>query len=441
MEKQLPHNIEAECGVLGSIIIDPEALVQVADFLHPDDFYRHSHQSIYEAMCHLFERREPPDFITLCDELERCNKLEDVGGDNYITSLINDVPTSSNVEYYGRIVERNAILRRLIHAGSRIVATAYEETDADVALQSAQSLIFAIGQEHTPSNSASLAEIMRQYMDHLEAIHAQKGALLGVTTGYRLLNKVLGGWQRATLNLIAARPAIGKTAFALNLAMNATQAGHRVGVFSLEMSQEELAERLMSMQSGIDSQLLRNGRIEDDQWEMVTGQLGVLSEQRMWIDDTAALSIMELRTRALRWKMEHDIDLLIVDYLQLLHALVNGKRPERRIEVSEVSAGLKALAKELNIPVIALSQLSRKVEERQVKTPLLSDLREDGSLEQDSDVVLFLYRDEVYHPDSERKQQADVIVAKHRKGPVGEVTLHWDATHTRFTDMEMRYEQ
>lgn len=791
MEKHLPQNIEAECGALGSIIIDPEAIVQVADFLQPEDFYRDAHRIIYETILSLYEQHEAADFITICDELERQNKLELVGGPSYITSLINLVPTSGNVEYYARIVERTAILRRLIHAAGQIAAVAYQETDADVALEKAEQLIFDISRRHARSDFDALRDVLTEYMKKLEQLHERRGTIVGVPTGFTDLDRLTGGLQKSDLIILAARPAVGKcltartliddpatgerltieecvrrrllvvygisedgkirlasvtdwvdsgvlpcyrvqmhsgrmvevtghhpfltvhgwvplhdlkvgqriavpnsvpafgndeswpldmvrllayfiaeagltntspmftntdpviiedfkriiathfpscairqeritytvaqqehtytqrgiailptnpvtawlrelglmgklakdkffpprvwkwsrrylaeflralmscdggihsaqghpriefgvaspqlaadvhhafvrfgiiakyyktshnawrvevtnpdsvkryqeeigwigekherfaevlndvslrraaspdvywdeivsiepigehqvydltvpdganfvaqdifvhnTSLALSLAHNAAMKHQQsIAIFSLEMSKEQLVQRLLSMDAGIDQQRLRTGWIEDDEWDRIIYSMGPLSEANIWIDDTAGISTVEMRSKARRLQTQHGIDLIIVDYLQLMQASVGGKRNENRVqEISEISRSLKGLARELNVPVLALAQLSRAVESRQSKVPQLSDLRESGSIEQDSDIVMFIYRDDVYNPESERKNIADIIVAKHRNGPVGEVSLFFQASQTRFRDLEV----
>ena len=440
MEKLLPQNIEAECGVLGSIIIDPEAIVQVAEFLFPDDFYRDAHRTIYEVIIQLYEQREAADFITICDELERRNKLEDVGGASYITSLINLVPTSGNVEYYGRIVERNAILRRLIEAAGQIAAVAYQEEDADVALDKAEQLIFNISQRHARSDFTLLRDILSAYMNKLDQLHERRGTIVGVPTGFTDLDHLTGGLQKSDLIILAARPAIGKTSLALTMAHNTAIKHQRsVAIFSLEMSKEQLVQRLLSMDAAIDQQRLRTGWIEDDEWERIVYAMGTLSEANIWIDDTAGISTVEMRSKARRLHAERNIDLIIVDYLQLMQSMSgSGKRNENRVqEISEISRNLKSLARELNVPVLALAQLSRAVESRQSKVPQLSDLRESGSIEQDSDIVMFIYRDDVYNPETERKNIADIIVAKHRNGPVGTISLYFQASQTRFHDLEL----
>ncbi|HEX6478995.1 MAG TPA: replicative DNA helicase [Ktedonobacteraceae bacterium] len=390
MEKLLPQNIEAEAGVLGSIIIDPEAIVQISDFLRAEDFYRDAHRTIYEVILQLYEEHEPADFITICDELERLNKLEGVGGASYITSLINQVPTSGNVEFYGRIVERTSILRRLIHAAGQIAAIAYEEGDADVALDKAEQLIFEISQGHVRSDFSHVRDVLSDYMNKLEQLHERRGSIVGVPTGFTDLDRLTGGLQRSDLIVLAARPGVGKTSLALSLAHNAAVKHQTsVAVFSLEMSKEQLVQRLLSMDASIDQQRLRTGWIEEDEWDRIVYAQETLSEASIWIDDTAGISIMEMRSKARRLQAEHGVDLIIVDYLQLMQATIGGKRNENRVqEISEISRSLKGLARELNVPVLALAQLSRAVESRQSKVPQLSDLRESGCLAGETRVYL-----------------------------------------------------
>jgi replicative DNA helicase len=390
VEKLLPQNIEAECGVLGSIIIDPEAIVQVADFLHPDDFYRDAHRTIYTIAVQLYEQREPADFITICDELEGLNKLDEIGGAGYITSLINQVPTSANVEYYGRIVERTAILRRLIHAAGQIAALAYEEPDANAAMDKSEQLIFGITQRHARSGFSALKDLISSYMEKLDLLHQRRGTIIGVPTGFSDLDRLTGGLQRSDLVILAARPAVGKTSLCLSIAHNsAIRFNQSIGLFSLEMSKEQLIQRLISMEAGVDQQRLRNGWIEDDEWVRIIDAMDTLSNAKIWIDDTAGISTMEMRSKARRLQAEQGIDMIIVDYLQLMQASIGGKRNDNRVqEVSEISRNLKGLARELNVPVLALAQLSRTVESRQSKVPQLSDLRESGCLTGETPVYL-----------------------------------------------------
>jgi len=390
VEKLLPQNIEAECGVLGSIIIDPEAIVQIADFLHAEDFYRDAHRIIYEVILQLYEQHEPADFITICDALERTNRLEQVGGASYITSLVNQVPTSGNVEYYGHIVERTALSRRLIHAAGQIAAIAYEEPNAEIALDKAEQLIFNLSQRHARADFSALRDILGDYMVKLEQLNERRGTIIGVPTGFTDLDRLTGGLQGSDLIILAARPAVGKTSFALSLAHNSASKYQRsVAVFSLEMSKEQLVQRILSMDAGIDQQRLRTGWIEDDEWERIVFSMEKLSEANIWIDDTPGISTLEMRSKARRLHAEHGIDLIVVDYLQLMHSEIGGKRNENRVqEVSEISRNLKGLARELNVPILALAQLSRTVESRQSKVPQLSDLRESGCLAGDTPVYL-----------------------------------------------------
>jgi replicative DNA helicase len=390
-EKLLPQNVEAEAGVLGSLLIDPDATVQVADFLKPDDFYREAHRAIYQAMIDLYENRAPADLITLTDELARRGKLEEIGGLSYVSSLANQVPTSANVEYYARIVERTAILRRLIHAAGQIAAVAYNEPEATVALDQAEKLIFNVSQRSMRADLEPIRDTLREYMDKLDQLHERRGDIVGVATGFSDLDKITGGLQKSDLIILAARPAVGKTGLQLSLAHNAAlRFGHTIGIFSLEMSKEQLVARLLSMDAGVDQQRLRTGRLQDDEWDRISESVGRLSEAKIYLDDTPGISLVEMRSKARRLMMERGFDLLIVDYLQLMQGSGGGRAGhENRVqEISEISRGLKGLARELDIPVLALSQLSRAVESRTDKRPQLSDLRESGCLTGDTPIYL-----------------------------------------------------
>jgi len=448
MEKTLPNNIEAECGVLGSIIIDPEALMLVADTLAPEDFYRDAHRTLYGAIIHLYQHREPPDFITICDELGRRNQLDEVGGASYITSLISHVPTSGNIEHYASIVAKDAVYRRLIHAAGKIAAQAFER-ESDALLQ-AEEMIFQISKKAATTDFVGGEEIIASLIDKLEKLQARRGSLAGLPTGFYSLDHMTGGLQFSDLIILAARPGMGKTSLALALAYHtALVEGKRVAIFSLEMSKEQLMKRLLSMDTGINGQRLSHGQFEDDEWEQVIASGDRLSTDLLQIDDTAGLSISALRSKARRLQAEKGVDLIIVDYLQLMQAHTNGKRVEPRIqELAEISSGLKAVAKELNVPVVALAQLSRAVESRTVKIPMLSDLRESGSIENDADIVGFIYRDDYYagfdelgQSKSTRPGEADLIIEKHRNGPVGEISLYWDAPRTRFFNSQEEMQQ
>lgn len=437
MERLLPNNIDAECGVLGSIIIDPEAVALVADWLRPDDFYRDAHRTIYGAILNLYGRNEPADFITLCDLLEQQGQLANVGGASSLTSLISGVPTSGNAVYYAQIVAQKAGYRRLIHAAGRIAALAYEETEG--AQEQAEQLLFALQRRKT-RDFVSLEAVLAECMMDLDALQNREQRLLGVPTGYSGLDAALGGGlQRSDLVILAARPGNGKTSLALNIAAHAAlKEGKRVAFFSLEMSAKQLGLRLIAMQANQDQRRLRLGLIDD--WDQIVNATDTLSAGAIWIDDTAGISHTELRSKIRRLQTTHGIDLVVVDYLQLMHAMQSeGKRfSVREQEIAEISRNLKAVAKELNVPVLALAQLSRAVETRQNKRPQLSDLRESGALENDADVVLFIYREDLYQEtkDPEKKNAADLIIAKHRNGPVGEVRLRFDPRRTSFYDLD-----
>jgi replicative DNA helicase len=435
-EKLPPHSVEAEHSVLGSLLIDRDAIIRVAAFLKADDFYRPAHGHVYQAILDLYNRREPSDFVTVVDELERREFLEDVGGISYLTDLINAVPTAVHVEYYARIVERTATLRRLINAGTDIVNIGYDSSmDVEDALDRAERALFDVSQRRTTRDFVPIGQILERYFDKLDFIQQNRGEVVGVPTGYADIDKLTGGLQRSDLVILAARPSVGKTALQLGFAHNAAvRHGKTVAIFSLEMSGEQLVQRLLSMETGVDSHRLRLGFIDDSEWEQISRAFGRLAEANIYIDDTAGISVMELRSKARRLLAEHGLDLIVVDYLQLMQ----GRRSENRVqEISDISRGLKGLARELDIPVLALSQLSRAVESRTDHRPLLSDLRESGSIEQDADIVMFIYREDVYDPDTDKKGIAEVIVAKHRNGPTDTVHLRFFNRTARFADLEL----
>jgi replicative DNA helicase len=431
-----PHNLEAEQSVLGSLLIDRDAIIRIASFVRPSDFYRAANSLIFQAVLDLYNRREPPDLITLVDELRRNNRLDDAGGEAYLSELIAAVPTAVHVEYYARIVERTAVLRRLIDAGSQIVGIGFDESqEVEDALDNAERLVFDVAQRRTTRDFRSIGEVLEGYFDRLDTLHQHKGTVVGVPTGFADLDKLTGGLQKSDLVIIAARPAVGKSALGLGFAYNsAVRYGQTVGLFVLEMSAEQIVQRILAMETGIDSHRLRLGYIDDSEWSSVTRAFGRLSEAAIFVDDTASINIMELRSKARRLHAERGLDLLIIDYLQL----VTGRRTENRVqEISEISRALKGLARELDVPVVALAQLSRAVESRQSHVPMLSDLRESGSIEQDADIVAFIYREDVYDPDTDRKGIADLIIAKHRNGPVGTVHLRFFDRTARFADLEL----
>ncbi|HEV2127243.1 MAG TPA: replicative DNA helicase [Thermomicrobiales bacterium] len=431
-----PHNIEAEQSVLGSLLIDRDAIIRVASYLKVEDFYVSANATIYSAIRDLYNRREPTDFVTLSDELERREMLDDIGGVGYLSSLLSAVPTAVHVEYYGRIVERTATLRRLIDAGTSIASIGYQDNiDTEDALDAAERALFNVTQQRSTKDFQSIDEVIDRFFDQLEFLQTNRGELVGVPTAFTDLDRLTGGLQRSDLVILAARPSMGKTAFSLGMAYGAAvKHGRTVGIFSLEMSAEQLVQRLISTETGIDSHRIRLGNISDREWEEISRAFGRLSEARIFIDDSANAGIMDVRSKARRLQAEQGLDLVIVDYLQLM----SGRRTENRVqEISEISRGLKGLARELNVPVVALSQLSRAVESRSDHRPMLSDLRESGSIEQDADIVMFIYREEKYDEHSDKKGIAEIVVAKHRNGPVASVNLRFFESTARFADLEM----
>ena len=436
-ERLPPQNLDAEQSVLGSLLIDRDAIIQVAPILKVDDFYQPSHGQIYQAVIDLYDRKQPTDIVTLSDELARQERLDGVGGVAYLASLAAAVPTSVHVEYYGRIVERTATLRRLIDAGTKVVGVAYQEgIETEDALDQAEQAIFDVSQRRVSRGFMPIKDVLEALFDDM---NESGGRVLGVPTGFSDLDRVLGGLQKSDLIIIAARPSIGKTALALSMAYNASVYHRRtVGFISLEMSAQQIGQRLMSMETGVNSHRLRLSQISDDEWERMSRAFGKLSEAQLFIDDSGGASVSDVRTRARRLQAEYGLDLLVVDYLQLMQSRRNDNRVQ---EISEISRGLKQLARELNIPVVALSQLSRAVESRADHQPLLSDLRESGSIEQDADVVMLMYREEKYDPQTDRKGIADINIAKHRNGATAIVRLRFFDETTRFADLEMYREE
>lgn len=436
MEKQFPQNIEAEFGVLGSLIIDPQAIDEVIDILGAQDFYRDANRIIYSVIVSLASKRIPSDFLMISDELERLGQMDEIGGPGYITELVNQVPTSGNVRWYAEIVARCALNRRLIHAGGQIVTLAYNEQDD--ALEQADKLLYEVSSDHASQDFSSVGTIADGVLSDLMALHDGQKSLVGVPTGFTEIDHCLGGMQQSDLLILAARPAMGKSSLSLSIAYNAVfKHNQRVAIFSLEMSKKQLVQRLLSYDTHIPLYCLRNGYIMDDQWNDLMASQERLNTNKLMIDDTGGITLSALRSKARRLKASHGLDLIIVDYLQLMHADAGNKNRNREQEVAELSTGLKELAKELNIPVLALAQLSRAVEGRKEKVPMLSDLRESGSIENDADIVMFIYRDEYYNPETQRQGIADVIIAKHRNGPVGEVSLRFVGSETRFENLEV----
>jgi len=437
-ERLPPQNIEAEQSVLGSLLIDPDAIIRVAVFLRSEDFYRENHQEIFTAILSLHERREPTDFVTLCDELERREALEQVGGPAYITSLVHSVPTSVHVEYYAHIVERTALMRRLIDSAGKIAGLAYEGAEqADEVIDQAEQILFGVSQQRLTHTLTPVREVLDRYYDRIEYLHQHQGETVGLPTGFIDLDRLLGGMERSDLVIVAGRPGMGKTSLALSIAQNAVlRLGAVVALFSLEMSGEQLVQRLVAAETGIDSRRLRVGDLRGEEWDQFVKATGVLADTMLFIDDTPSPSPIEIRTKARRLAAEFKLDFIIIDYLQLMQG-GRSRRSENRVqEISFISRSLKGLARELEIPVLALSQLSRAVEQRQDKHPVLADLRESGSIEQDADIVMFIYRDEEYNENTERPNIAEIQVAKHRNGPTGSVDLYFDRQLTRFLDLD-----
>ncbi len=435
-DKLAPHNIEAEEAVLGALLIDPDAILRVSTFLEPSDFFLQRHQWVYEAIQHLHERRDPTDLVTLTDELERQGRLADIGGPAFLTDLIAATPTSIHVEYYGKIIERTAVLRRLIDGAGKIAQLAYEDVN-DVAeiIDRAEAIVFGVSEQRANQELKPIRQAIDTYFDRLEFLSQNQGKIVGIPTSLKDLDKLLGGMQRSDLLILAGRPGMGKTSLALSIALQAARKwDQRIAIFSLEMSDEQLVQRLLSGETGIDSQRLRLGQIRDDEWPLLMQATQLLANTSIFIDDTPAISVMDLRTKARRIDAEHGLDLIIVDYLQLMRG--NVRSENRQQEISFISRSLKELARELKVPVLALSQLSRAVESRHDKHPMLSDLRESGSIEQDADVVMFVYRDEIYNPDTEFPNIAEVVVAKHRSGPVGQFQVYFKKELTQFMDLE-----
>ncbi len=428
----VPHSREAEEAVLGAILINPEVYYDVASFLRADDFYIHRHRWIWETFTQLHERRRPVDILTVTEELDQKGQLAEVGGPAYLTALINNVPTSLHAEAYGRIVEENSIRRRMLTAANEIARLAYQQESAvETVMDEAEKAVFGVSERRTTRDLKSIQEVLSAYYDRVDMLSRRPDETYGVPTGFTDLDRLLGGLQPSDLLIVAGRPGMGKTAFMLSAAKNAAQRYKKhVAIFSLEMSNEQLVQRLISQETGLDSQRLRTGKLEGDEWALFTHAIEVLNDTVIFLDDTPALTPLQLRTKCRRLHAEFNLDLVLVDYLQLM---TSGARSENRVqEVSYISRNLKVLARELNVPVLAAAQLSRAVEQRADKEPQLSDLRESGSLEQDADIVMFIHRPELYEKDTLLKNIAQIKVAKHRNGPVGMVELVFRSNVAKF---------
>ncbi len=422
-DKIPPQSIEAEQSVLGSMIIDKEAIFAAAEMLRETDFYRTAHQKIFEAIIALSEKGEPVDLVTLAEELQRLHSLEEAGGTAYLSALAGAVPTAANVQYYALIVREKSILRSLIGTATKIVAGCYEgPTDVEEFLDAAEQQIFEIGRQGKQQGFIPLKEVLKETFDRIEQLFDEKKGVTGLATGFTDLDTICSGLQQSDLIIVAARPSMGKTTLALNMAHHiAVKEKKPTAFFSLEMSREQLAQRMLCAEAKIDAHNLRRGILSQEEWQKLTRAVGPLSEAPLYIDDSASLSVMEVRAKARRLKAERGLEAVFVDYLQLMRGF--SRAENRQQELSEISRSLKALAKELSIPVVALSQLSRAVEKRESRRPILSDLMESGGIEANADVVLFIYRESYYHKDTDRGNIAEIIVAKQRNGPVGMIEL------------------
>lgn len=432
-----PHDIDAEQAVIGSMLTDKDAVIDSVEILKPDDFYRQDNKTIYEAILNLYNRAEPIDIITVKSELTSLGKIEAVGGLEYLAVLPDKVPTTANVDKYIKIVEEKSILRRLIKASNEVIDLGYAQTEElDAIIDQAEKRIFEISQGKNQKGYSALKDILVESFAEIEKLYNQKEPITGIPTGFADLDYKTAGLHNSDLILVAARPAMGKSAFALNIATNAAlQAKVPVVIFNLEMSKSQLVNRMLCSEAMVDSNKIRTGKIEEDDWVKLATALGPLSEAPIYIDDTPGITVTEIRAKCRKLKMEKNIGLVVIDYLQLIQG--TGKRnASREQEISEISRSLKILAKELDVPVIALSQLSRAAEQRADHRPMLSDLRESGAIEQDADIVMFLYRDDYYNPDSEKKNIAEVIMAKHRSGSTGTVELLWLGNYTKFVNIE-----
>lgn len=437
LDRVPPQSIEAEQSVLGAMMIEKEAISQVVEMLKPEDFYRESHRLVFQAITSLFNRNEAVDIITVTEELRKQDKLEGAGGIAYVTSLANSMPTAANVLYHARIVEEKALLRNLITTATHIAGLGYDANEeVEQILDQAEKMMLGVASRKVGAGFSPIKEIVSKAMEKIEQLYQSKGGITGISTGFKDLDRLTSGLQPSDLILVAARPSMGKTAFTLNIAQHvAVREKRAVAFFSLEMSKEQLVQRMICAEAAIDASKLRVGDLADSDWPKLINACNRLYEAPLFIDDTAGITATEMRSKARRLKTEHNLQLIIIDYLQLMQGSGSKGGENRQQEISEISRSLKALARELHVPVIALSQLSRSVESRQVKKPMLSDLRESGSLEQDADIVSFLYREDYYNPETENKNITEVIIAKHRNGPVDTVKLFFHKQFTKFADL------
>lgn len=437
-----PQNLEAEQAVLGAALLDGDALVTSMERLKSEDFYSSAHQRIFEAMMEVSEGNQPVDLVTLTARLQDKQELEDLGGVSYLAKLANSVPTAANVDYYAQIVEEKSMLRRLIRTATQIVSNGYGSSD-DVSgmLSEAERKILEISNRQSGGGFISIRDVLMEVFEKVETLYSQKGGVTGIRSGFVDLDKMTAGFQRSDLIIVAARPSVGKTAFALNIAQYVgVHSDETVAIFSLEMSAAQLVQRIICAEGNVDAGRMRTGMLEGEDWEKMTMAISALSEAEIYIDDTPGITVQEIRAKCRRLKKEKGLGMILIDYLQLIQG--RGKGGEnRQQEVSEISRTLKHIARELEVPVIALSQLSRGVEQRQDKRPMMSDLRESGSIEQDADIVSFLYRDDYYNPDSEKKNIIEIIIAKQRNGPVGTVELVFLKNYNKFVSLDRAHQE
>ncbi|PRO64363.1 replicative DNA helicase [Alkalicoccus urumqiensis] len=437
-----PQNIEAEQAVLGAVFLEAEALNKAVERLMPEDFYRTGHSRIFSVMVELSEKGEPVDLVTMIDELHRKNWLEEIGGVAYLGELANAVPTAANVQYYAQIVEEKSLLRRLIRVATNIASESYSaEEEIDAILNEAEKSILEVSRKQNSGEFVNIKDVLVEAFDKIELLQHTAGEVTGIPTGFNELDRITAGFQRSDLVIVAARPSVGKTAFALNISQNvATKTDENVAIFSLEMGADQLVMRMLCAEGNIDAQRLRTGALEEEDWQRLTMAMGSLAKAGIYIDDTPGIKVKEVRSKCRKLKQESGLGMIMIDYLQLIQGDARSSEG-RQQEVSEISRELKGLARELEVPVIALSQLSRGVESRQDKRPMMSDIRESGSIEQDADIVAFLYRDDYYDQESEKKDIIEIIIAKQRNGPVGTVELAFVKEHNKFVNLERRFDE
>ena len=436
-----PQNLEAERSVLGALLIDNDVVFKISDILKPEDFYKNEHKIIYEAMMDLSQNRQPIDVLTLTDLLEKRKKLKEVGGASYVSEVVNATATSANVVSYAQIIRDRSVLRNLISSGSKIVELGFrEERDTTELLDEAERMLFQVTQGFLKEAFVPIKDVLAGTFERIDELNKNKGKMRGVPTGYRELDNVLAGLQNSDLVILAARPSMGKTSLAISIAINVA-VNHKVpvGFFSIEQSRDQIVDRMLVSVAGIDSWRLRTGNLSESDFPKIGNSMGILSEAPIYIDDTPLLTVMEMRAKSRRLQMEKGLGLIVIDYMQLMEGSAQSKKEGSRVqEMSEISRGIKAIARELNVPVMALSQLSRAVEMRHPKIPQLADLRDSGSIEQDADVVMFIYREDYYNPETDRKNIADIFVKKHRNGPTGQTELYFVPEQMKFQDIEKK---